>query len=154
MEEKECPFPCQLLEARRKESGESPTKEWARKIYWPRELLEKEFHALVGAQKNDFPDLAKKTDWLLYGDSQPKSRGKENYHVFFNSTEARNPGVLGLRWPRFDNRGPALDSLQPVDGQGRPLHVVRKNKESFVKTQWELSFDEFPRPRCQNPPET
>jgi hypothetical protein len=51
--------------------------------------------------------------------------------------------MMGLRWPRFDNRGPALDSLQPVDGQGRPMHVVRKNKEAFAKAQWELSIMNF-----------
>ena len=51
--------------------------------------------------------------------------------------------MLGLRWPRFDNRGPALDSLQPVDEQGRPLHVVRKNKEVFTKAQWELALFNF-----------
>ena len=135
--------PCQLLAERRVEAGKSPTENWARKIYWPREVLQKEFEAIAKAQKKNFPKLAEKTNWLLYGDSQPKKKGEETYHVFFKTTEARNPGVLGLRWPRFDNRGPALDSLQPVDKQGRPLHVVRKNKEAFTKAQWELALMNF-----------
>lgn len=143
MDEKKCKFPCQLLDTRRKEAGESPVKEWARKIYWPRDLLEKEFRAVAEAQGKNFLQLAEKTNWLLYGDSQPKGNNGEVFHVFFKTTEARNPGVLGLRWPRFDNRGPALDSLQPVDEQGRPLHVVRKNKEAFTKAQWELALMNF-----------
>ena len=135
--------PCQLLAERRMEAGKSPTKGWARKIYWPREILRDEFLAIVEAQKKCFPKLAEKTNWLLYGDSQAKKKGEETYHVFFKTTEAHNPGVLGLRWPRFDNRGPALDSLQPVDAQGRPLHVIRKNKEAFTKAQWELALMNF-----------
>ena len=143
MHERNCKFPCQLLDARKKETGKSPMKEWARKIYWPREVLRDEFFAIAEAQKKNFPKLTEKTNWLLYGDSQPKERGGETFHVFFKTTEARNTGVLGLRWPRFDNRDPALDSLQPVDEQGRPLHVVRKNKEAFAKAQWELALMNF-----------
>ncbi len=143
LDETKCQFPCQLLDVRRKKAGQSPTKEWGRKIYWPRELLEKELRGIAAAQKERFPELADKTDWLLYGDSQAQLKGEETYHVFFKASQARNPGVLGLRWPRFDNRGPALDSLQPVDEQGRPLHVVRKNKEAFTKAQWELALMNF-----------
>jgi Holliday junction endodeoxyribonuclease RuvC-like protein/HNH endonuclease len=135
--------PCQFLAEERTKGGKSPTTNWARKIYWPRELLRDEFLAITTAQERSFPKLAEKTNWLLYGDSQPKKTGGETYHVFFKTTEARNPGVLGLRWPRFDNRGPALDSLQPVDGRGNPLHVVRKNKEPFIKAQWELALMNF-----------
>jgi hypothetical protein len=139
MGEKKCEFPCQLLDMRRKEAGASPAKEWGRKIYWPRDLLEKELREIAKAQKDRFPKLEEKTDWLLYGDTKEV----KGHHVYFKTTEARNPGVLGLRWPRFDNRGPALDSLQPVDEQGRPLHVVRKNKEAFTKAQWELALMNF-----------
>jgi len=135
--------PCQFLAERRMEVGKSPTEHWARKIYWPREVLRDEFLAIAQAQKKHFPKLTENADWLLYGDSQPKKKGEETYHVFFKTTEARNPGVLGLRWPRFDNRGPALDSLQPLDENGRQLHVVRKNKEAFTKTQWELALMNF-----------
>jgi hypothetical protein len=136
-------LPCQFLAKRRDEAGRSPIEKWARKIYWPRELLEQEFRSIVEAQREHFPTLAEKADWLLYGDTQPKHRNGKTYHVFFNATGSRNPGVLGLRWPRFDNRGPALDSFQPVDEAGRPLHVVRKNKEAFTKTQWELALMNF-----------
>jgi CRISPR/Cas system Type II protein with McrA/HNH and RuvC-like nuclease domain len=132
--------PCQFLAEEKARVGNSPTDKWARKIYWPREVLQKEFEAIAEAQKNNFPALADKSGWLLYGDSQSKKKGEETFHVFFKTTEARNPGVMGLRWPRFDNRGPALDSLQPVDEQGRPLHVIRKNKEAFTKAQWELAL--------------
>ncbi len=135
--------PCQFLAEEKARVGNSPTDKWARKIYWPRELLRGEFLAIAEAQKKSFPKLAEKTDWLLYGNSQPKTKAGEIYHVFFKTNEARNPGVLGLRWPRFDNRGPALDSLQPVDEQGRPLHVVRKNKEAFKMAQWELALMNF-----------
>ncbi len=135
--------PCQFLAEEKNRVGKSPTTNWARKIYWPREVLRDEFLAIVAAQKKKFPQLAEKSDWLLYGDSQSKEKNGETFHVFFKSTEARNPGVLGLRWPRFDNRGPALDSLQPVDEQGRPLHVVRKNKEAFGLAQWELALMNF-----------
>jgi hypothetical protein len=139
MAERKCEFPCQLLDARRKEIGESPARHWGRKIYWRRELLQKELEAIVEAQRKNYPQLAEKKDWLLYGET----REVKGHHVYFKTTEARNPGVLGLRWPRFDNRSPALDSLQPVDEQGRPLHVVRKTKETFTKAQWELALMNF-----------
>ena len=135
--------PCQWLAERRAAVGASPTENWARKIYWPRDVLQREFTAIVAAQQTHFPQLAEKADWLLFGSSRPKSKNGQTYHVYFKSTEARNPGVLGLRWPRFDNRGPALDAWQPVDDQGRPLHVVRKNKEAFTKAQWELALMNF-----------
>jgi hypothetical protein len=135
--------PCQFLAEERVRVGNSPTDKWARKIYWPREVLQKEFEAIAEAQKENFPVLADKAGWLLYGDSQLKKKGEETFHVFFKTTKAHNPGVMGLRWPRFDNRGPALDSLQPVDERGRPLHVVRKNKEAFTKAQWELALMNF-----------
>lgn len=135
--------PCQFLAEEKIRVGNSPTTNWARKIYWPREVLRDEFLAIIEAQKKHFPNLAEKTDWLLYGNSQPKEKNGEIFHVFFKTTDARNPGVLGLRWPRFDNRGPALDSLQPVDEEGRPLHVVRKNKNVFTKAQWELAVMNF-----------
>jgi hypothetical protein len=135
--------PCQFLAERRTEVGSSPVENWARKIYWPRELLRDEFLAIVEAQKNSLPQLAAKVSWLLYGNSQLKKTGGETFYVFFNASDARNPGVLGLRWPRFDNRGPALDSLRPADAKGRSLHVDRKNKEAFTKAQWELALMNF-----------
>lgn len=136
-------LPCQFLARRRQEIGASPRENWARKIYWPRELLEQEFRAILEAQKGHFSKLAEKADWLLYGDTTPKRKNGETFHVFFKAAGSRNPGILGLRWPRFDNRGPALDSFQPVDEQGRPLHVVRKNKKAFTNAQWELALMNF-----------
>jgi hypothetical protein len=109
MEKKKCLFPCQLLDVRRKEVGVSPVKEWARKIYWPRDLLEKELRAIIAAQKKDFPQLAEKADWLLYGDSQPKKKGDETFHVFFKAKDtyvareaftSLTPKNLGSIWPK------------------------------------------------------
>lgn len=137
MHEAGCKFPAQLL-AKRKAAGLSQRRE-----VWPRELMEDEFRAIVAAQKEQFPKLGEKADWLLHGDSDEINRNGNTYHVFFKTTESRNPGVVGLRWPRFDNRGPALDSFQPVDNEGRPLHVVRENKQAFIKAQWELALMNF-----------
>jgi CRISPR-associated endonuclease Csn1 len=139
METQGLTYPCQWLDYQRNQAGKSPVKVWGRKIYWPRELLEKEFRAIAAAQSQRFPKLAEKADWLLYGDT----RKVKGHHVFFKNSEARNPGALGLRWPRFENRGPALDSLRPLDEQGRPLHVVRKDKQAFLKAQWELAVMNF-----------
>lgn len=146
-----CQLPCQLLALRAKNGRRQ------RKEVWPRELIEKEFRAILAQQATRFPALAGvKTfqrdgqsrtvpvaDWLLYGDTAPVRKNGREYHVFFKATESRNPGVLGLKWPRFDNRGPALDALRPIDELGRPLHVVRKNKEAFIKAQWELAVMNF-----------
>lgn len=121
-----------------------------RRRVWPRELLEKEFNTIIAKQailagNLNYTDVDGKehtvtaADWLLYGDTQ-EVKGK---HVYFKSTTGRNPGVLGLRWPRFDNRGPALDAMSPTDEQGRPLHVVRKNKNAFRMAQWELAVLNF-----------
>lgn len=131
--------PCQLLAERKGAGGDSPTTKWGRQIYWPRERLENEFRSIAAAQASQFPQLLEKGDWLLYGDT----REVKGHHVYFKQTEAKNPGVLGLKWPRFENRGPALDVLRPLDDQGRPLHVVRKNKEAFGKAQWELAVMNF-----------
>ena len=127
-----CKYPCEFL-------ARNPKHQ--RRRVWPRVLLENEFHAIAKAQteNKNFPQLTEKTNWLLYGETKEV----KGHHVYFKTTEAQNPGVLGLRWPRFDNRGPALDSLQPLDEQGRPLHVVRKNKETFRKAQWELALINF-----------
>ena len=50
--------PCQYLAQRQSEVGKSPTGPWARKIYWPRDLLRDEFLAILKAQTNHFPQLA------------------------------------------------------------------------------------------------
>ncbi len=124
-----CTHPCEFLLAH-------PHSQ--RRRIWPRDLLEKEFRAIVAAQRRVYPKLAEQAEWLLYGDT------RDNKHnVFFKATEGRNPGVLGLRWPRFDNRKPALDSLRPVDEQGRPQHVIRKDKAAYQKAQWEMALVNF-----------
>ncbi len=139
MDSTRCTYPCQLLSHRREEKGTSPQDHWARKIYWPRDLLEKEFRAIIEAQKSRYPQLCEKADWLLFGNTEER-RG---FHVYFKSTEGRNPGILGLRWPRFDNRSPGLDALRPVDDLGRPLHVVRRNKKAFLDAQWQVALQNF-----------
>ena len=133
MQQHGCEFPCQLL-AKRQADGLRQRKE-----VWPRDLLEKEFRATAAAQEKLYPKLLEKAAWLLYGGTQEV----KDHHVFFNNTAGRDPGVLGLRWPRFENRGPAVDSLRPQDEQGRPLHVVRKDKQAFIAAQWELAVMNF-----------
>ncbi len=133
MEHEGCKLPCQLL-ARRASRGLPQRRE-----VWPRELVEGEFRAIVAAQAARYPLLGEKADWLLYGDT----RKVKGHHVYFKRSGARNPGVLGLKWPRFDNRDPALDALRPLDGHGRPRHVVRKNKQAFQQAQWELAVMNF-----------
>lgn len=132
-------FPCELL-AWRKQNRRPQRRE-----VWPRELLEAEFRAILTAQAKHFPKLADEVngrpvaDWLLFGEA----RELNGHHVFFKSAESHNPGVLGLRWPRFDNRGPALDSFTPLDINGQPLHVVRKTRPAFLHAQWELAVMHF-----------
>lgn len=114
----------------------------------PRRLLKKEFEAIIAEQVQHFPKLKEAVNgkpiayWLLYGDTC-KIEKNGIHHVFYKSTDGRNPGVFSLRWPRFDNRGPGLDSLQPIDDKGRPLHVVRKNKNIYKKAQWKLAVENF-----------
>lgn len=171
MQTKACDLPCQLLAVRAREralwlaararadtenrshaevlaqlwtaenmKGQPPkTEPRQRKEVWPRKLLEVEFRTIVHAQSPRHPALKEKADWLLFGDS----RQVKGHRVYFKTTESRNPGVLGLKWPRFDNRGPALDALRPLDERGCPLHVVRKNKEAFNQAQWELAVMNF-----------
>jgi hypothetical protein len=143
MQDKGCAFPCRLLALRQKEAGASPTEKWGRALYWPRELLEKEFRAILDAQKTTYPLLQEKADWLLFGDTKPYQHNGQVFHVFHKATEGRNPGILGLRWARFDNRDPNLDMFCPYDEQGRPQHVVRKKAEAFKSAQWELAVLNF-----------
>ncbi len=138
-----CIFPCQLLALRHEQAGASPTEKWGRKLYWPRELLEKEFRAILDAQTVKYPLLKEKADWLLFGDTKAYEHSGQVFHVFHKATKGRNPGILGLRWARFDNRDPSLDMFRPYDEQGRPQHVVRKSKDAFKKAQWEVAILNF-----------
>jgi 5-methylcytosine-specific restriction endonuclease McrA len=143
MEEKGCTFPCQLLALRREQAGTSPIEKWGRKLYWPRELLEKEFRAILEVQKAKYPLLQEKADWLLFGDTKEYKCSDQVFHVFHKATEGRDPGILGLRWARFDNRDPSLDMFRPYDEQGRPQHVVRKSKPAFIQAQWGVAVLNF-----------
>ena len=144
--ERGCIHPAELLRARLREIHAAPAQSLRmREVIWPRDLLVTEHRAIFAAQAAHCPALAgtlqgqPAAEWLLHGDTCEV----KGTHVFFKSTEAANPGVTGLRWPRFDNRGPALDSLQPTDEQGRPLHVVRKDRAAFRSAQWELALMNF-----------
>lgn len=119
-----CSFPCQLLEQRRR-SGQAQ-----RNIIWPRHLIELEFRQIVRMQRHRFPLLADKQDWLLYGDT-PEVNG---HRVYSSTKDTRNPGVLGVRWPKFDNRHPGLDILTPFDEQGQARHVIRRDSIIFRKS--------------------
>ncbi|MBC8245378.1 MAG: hypothetical protein H8E20_13390 [Verrucomicrobia bacterium] len=134
MDDNDCQHPCQLLE-RRREKGHRLRKE-----YWPRELLIEEHRAICEAQKHHQPELHAKMEWLLFGDL---TKVVDGFRVYDSLAEGRNPGVVGLRWPRFENRGPALDALAPLDETGRPRHVVRKNKPAYLEAQWELALMNF-----------
>lgn len=135
--------PCEYLAQNRLSAGPSPTVKWGRKIYWPREALEREFRAILQAQREHYPKVLARADWLLYGDTQEKRKNGRTYRVYFSARESRDPGILGVRWPRFDNRGPALDAFRPIDAQGRALHVLRKTKAAFLRAQWELAMMSF-----------
>ena len=100
--------PCEFL-SRISERHQTDGNLRQRNRIWPRELVEQEFRSILESQKQNYPKLAEKVEWLLFGDTQLV----KDQHVYFKSTEGRNPGILGLRWPKFDNRGPALDALHP-----------------------------------------
>ena len=146
--------PCQLLLHRQKLGIKQ------RDEVWPRDEFQKpfdfnlktEFLAIIkiaAGLKNEnggqlFPKVSEaNADWILYGDTQTVINKGQERHVYFKTTECENPGVLGLRWPRFDNRNPGLDLLKPLDELDRPLHVVRRNKPVFQETQFEQALFNF-----------
>jgi CRISPR-associated endonuclease Csn1 len=152
MEKRGCQHPCQYLARRRKEVGQSPTEKWGRKIYWLRDLLEGEFRAIAKAQKDNYPELLKNADRLLFGETRAIKRQvdgtEKEFHVFFNATGSRNPGVLGMRWPRFDNRGPGLDALEPYrkdekSGAWIPQHTMRRDNRLFKEWQLDVKLNAF-----------
>lgn len=135
-------YPCELLERRRLAAGRSPTDHWARHLYWPRELIEIEFIAITRAQNERHPQLAEKASWLLYGDTRTVEKHGGTFHVYDTrqSPGGQNPGALGLRWPRFNNRSPDLDRFRPYDEQGRPQHVVSRDRQVFQAAQFEVAL--------------
>ena len=152
-------YPCQLLRHRQQQGIKQRDEVWPRDEFQSKEFnLTQEFLAILEKQSARFDKLAgsvthldaegteqtvSAANWLLYGDTKiVGEKGKER-RVYFKTTDCENPGVLGLRWPRFENRNPGLDLLKPFDEDGRPLHVVRRNKEVFRETQWEQALFNF-----------
>ncbi len=157
-QESECSHPALFLKGQmeRRDAAEA----WPKGIYdqrrrvWQRDLLEQEFRAMIAAQ----PALQKEITvthldegeatvsfehWLLYGDGKLRTRHGKEYRWYDKPTEGRNPGVLGLKWPRFSNRSPGLDALRPYDEKGRPQHVVSKDAPIARKAMWELATANF-----------
>jgi len=145
--------PCQLLFHRQKLGIKQRDEVWPRDEFQNSVFnLKNEFLAIIkmaAGLKNEkgeqrFPNLSESdADWLLYGDTQKVINKGQERHVYFKTTACENPGVLGLRWPRFDNRNPGLDLLKPLDELDRPLHVVRRNKSVFRETQFEQALFNF-----------
>ena len=157
LKKEKCTYLCEFLAKHPQEQRDRPL---------PRDLLESEFAAIVSKQPTDSPlkrivkrkfsqshgDSVEReipaADWLLYGDTQLKKKNGNVYRVYFKSTESQNPGVLGLRWPRFDNRGPGLDALEPHrrDSQEKkwmPQHTLRRDSLLFKEWQLEVRLQNF-----------
>ncbi len=161
-QERQRPFADVLAElwVAEKMHGEPPKEQpLQRRIYWPREALLKEFAAACRKQAGRFPRLAEKSTRkrLLFGkqwDEVSKSglraviRDGRKHYVYFKDVEGREPGVLGLRWPRFDNRSPGLDVITPENEQGQPQHAARKKCDEYQEAQWAMALINF---RVQHP---
>lgn len=138
MRDLKCEYPCQfLLHPDRNEKNQ-------RRRVWPRELLEKEFRAICKAQGEQHKELENKADWLLFGDL-PKIKG---HHVYFKNSKEFNPGVMGLKWPRFDNRSPGLDVLEPyrkdtTTGRWIRQHTLKRKHPLFKEWQLEVALHNF-----------
>ena len=140
----EIKHPCQFLGTRRKEAGQSPTKQWARKIYWPREVLREEFrsHCRSAKEKLSKPGGENRLAALRRFTTKRKKMAK--FSTSFSKPPKREIPACSVCAGRvLTIVARHSDSLQPVDEQGRPLHVVRKNKEAFTKAQWELALMNF-----------
>jgi hypothetical protein len=152
MKDAGCKYPCQLLDHRRKKLGEHPRTKWGRNFPWGRQLLEDEFQAIVAAQKSFFPELGKGAKQLLHGNTREMTREvdgeKRKFHVYFKTDKEHKPGVLGVRWPKFENRGPGLDALEPFrknqkTGAWIPQHTMRRDNLLFKEWQFEVSLKNF-----------
>ena len=156
--ESECSHPALFL--KNQMELRDAAEAWPKGLYdqrrrvWQRDLLEREFRAMIAVQ----PALQKEITvthldegdatvsfehWLLYGDGKLRTRHGKEYRWYDKPTEGRNPGVLGLKWPRFSNRSPGLDVLRPYDEKGRPQHVVSKDAPIARKAMWELATANF-----------
>ena len=147
-----CEYPCQLLDQRRKQLGERPQIKWGRNFPWGRAMLEKEFWKIVEAQKEYFPKLAKNAEQLLHGNTHEVTRiidgQKRKFHVYFKTDKEHKAGVLGVRWPKFENRSPGLDGLEPFrkdpkTGAWIPQHTMRRDNLLFKEWQLEVSLKNF-----------
>lgn len=159
-------YPCQLLLHRQKQGIKQRDEIWPRDEFQNKEFnLKNEFLAIIekaSTLRNEKGELLPKlsevkvifqddnkshavsaADWILYGETQTVINKGQERRVYFRTTDCENPGVLGLRWPRFDNRNPGLDLLKPLDEMDRPLHVVRRNKHVFKETQFEQALFNF-----------
>jgi CRISPR-associated endonuclease Csn1 len=152
MKNKGCKYPCQLLDLRRKEAGVLPKAKWGRNFPWGRQMLETEFCAIAEAQKDHFPELVKNAEMLLHHNTREITREidgkKHTFHVFFKTDTRKKPGVLGIRWPKFENRGPGLDALEPFrkdhkTGAWIPQHTLRRDKLLFKEWQLEVALRNF-----------
>ena len=122
----ECP--CECLDRWTRE-GRAQRGKSTERVIFPRDLIQKEFRAIVDAQSIRHPELARMADEIIYG---PPDFGRDvnGFRVYFKKTDAPRAGALALYWPRFDNRGPGLDRFQERDSQGRPLHRARRNLDT------------------------
>ena len=149
-------YPCQLLLHRQQKKIKQRDETWPRDKFEESPFhLEKEFAAIIAAQAKHFSQLEGKvtytdandqeqtvslTDWLLYGNTQEVIEDGKRRRVYYGSAQCAHPGVLGLRWPRFVNRGPGLDSLHPEDSKGRPLHTMLRAKPLYKEWQFEIAL--------------
>jgi CRISPR-associated endonuclease Csn1 len=147
-----CKHPCQLLDHRRKNLGKQPQSKWGRNFPWGRQMLEDEFRAIVTAQKDFYPELATHAEKLLHGNTRKVTREvdgkKREFHVYFKTDKEKKPGVLGVRWPKFENRSPGLDALEPFrkdakTGAWIPQHTMRRDNLLFKEWQLEVALKNF-----------
>lgn len=145
MEKRGEEFPCEWL-ARRGREGRNRRGKSDDRVVFPRDLVEKEFRAIVAAQEDRHPGLAKAADEILYGPEdlgRVIRRDRDAFRVFFKKTDAPLAGVMALYWPRFANRKPGLDRFRARDDEGRPLHRARRNKDEVVRGNFFLALQNF-----------
>jgi len=152
MKDTGCNYPCLLLDHRRKNLSKQPQKKWGRNFPWDRGMLEKEFRAIVEAQMKHFPELARNMQNLLHGNTCELTRSvageNQKFHVFFKNDKTHQPGMLGIRWPKFENHGPGLDALEPFrqnpkTGAWIPQHTLRRDNLLFKEWQLEVELNNF-----------
>lgn len=117
--------------------------EWLQNLSEPRgrtlptDWLMEEFRRITEVHKDVYPKLYEKTEWLIGGE---KGKLVDNVYVVKKKwlpkeNSGDNYGVFSFEWPRFENRSPALDKLQPYDEEGRPIYCARKDVPEYKKFQ-------------------